>query len=63
MSQIDSLLAADPATLDAPNESQGGMGVGLPLVRRLMALDHGTIHARKTDGSFSMLLTLSNALA
>ncbi len=63
VSQIDSLLAADPATLETPNESQGGMGVGLPLVRRLMALDHGTIHARKTDGSFSMLLTLSNALA
>jgi signal transduction histidine kinase len=63
VSQIDSLLAADLATLDAPNESQGGLGVSLPLVRRLMALDHGSIHVRKTDGSFSMVLTLANALA
>jgi signal transduction histidine kinase len=57
-SAIRDLLAADPETLDPLNESSGGLGVGLPLARRLMALDGGTIGARTTADGLGLRLTL-----
>jgi signal transduction histidine kinase len=57
---IEDLLAAiaHPQTLDPVNESLGGLGVGLPLARRLMALEGGTIGTRATPGGLGLLLTL-----
>jgi signal transduction histidine kinase len=52
------LLAADPQTLDPLNEALGGLGVGLPLARRLMALEGGAIGARTTADGLGLLLTL-----
>jgi signal transduction histidine kinase len=57
---IEGLLAAatDPHTLDPLNESLGGLGVGLPLARRLMALEGGAIGTRTTADGLGLLLTL-----
>jgi signal transduction histidine kinase len=57
--QLDDLLGADTDTLEPPNESQGGLGVGLPLARRLMALDGGAIYARPHASGLGLLLTLT----
>jgi signal transduction histidine kinase len=55
---VGDLLAADPHTLDPLDEALGGLGVGLPLARRLMALEGGTIGTRATPGGLGLLLTL-----
>jgi signal transduction histidine kinase len=55
---IGDLLAADPQTLDPVNEALGGLGVGLPLARRLMALEGGTIGTRTTADGLGLRLTL-----
>jgi signal transduction histidine kinase len=55
---IDELLAADPETLDAVDEATGGLGVGLPLARRLLALEGGAIRARATPQGLGILVTL-----
>jgi K+-sensing histidine kinase KdpD len=60
---VDTLLALDIDTLEPPDESQGGLGVGLPLARRLMALDGGSLHARKSENALALLLALPHALA
>lgn len=58
---MDALLAADPDSLDAPDESTGGLGVGLPLARALLALDRGAIRARATPQGLGMLVTIPAA--
>lgn len=57
---VDDLIAAgaDPDTLDPLNESIGGLGVGLPLARALLALDGGAIGTRTTPHGLGILVTL-----
>jgi signal transduction histidine kinase len=58
---IDELLAADPEALEALDESAGGLGVGLPLARALVALDQGSIRTRSTPQGLGILITLPGA--
>ncbi len=58
VSLVDDLLDADTSTLDPLNEGLGGLGVGLPLARRLVALDGGAIHGRATPEGLGLVLTL-----
>jgi K+-sensing histidine kinase KdpD len=58
---IEALLAADPDTLDALDESAGGLGVGLPLTRSLLALDGGSVRARTTPQGLGILIALPAA--
>jgi signal transduction histidine kinase len=55
---IDDVLNAAPDALEPLNESAGGLGVGLPLARRLVALEGGEIEARATPQGLGLLLTL-----
>ncbi len=56
---IDDLFnGGDANTLEPLNESAGGLGVGLPLARRLVALEGGEILARATPQGLGLLLTL-----
>jgi len=57
----DALLDADPESLDAVDESAGGLGVGLPLAGALVALDRGSIRARKSPQGLGIRLTLPAA--
>jgi signal transduction histidine kinase len=57
-SLIDDVLNAAPDTLEPLNESAGGLGVGLPLAQRLIALEAGEIKARTTPQGLGLLLTL-----
>jgi signal transduction histidine kinase len=55
---IEALLEADPETLATPDESTGGLGVGLPLARWLVGLDGGTMRAQKTPHGLGILVLL-----
>ncbi len=57
-SLIDDVLNAAPDTLEPLDDSAGGLGVGLPLARRLVALEGGEIQARATPQGLGLLLTL-----
>jgi signal transduction histidine kinase len=52
--RLESLLDAEASALAPLDETQGGLGVSLPLARRLMALEGGAIHGlpaeRQTPG-------------
>jgi signal transduction histidine kinase len=58
---IEGLLDADPDSLEALDESVGGLGVGLPLARALVALDQGGIRTRSTPQGLGILITLPAA--
>jgi signal transduction histidine kinase len=58
VSVIDDLLDAETSTLDPLNEGLGGLGVGLPLARRLVALEGGAILGRATPDGLGLVLTL-----
>jgi signal transduction histidine kinase len=56
--RLDGLMAADSSALEPLDELQAGLGMSLPVVRRLMGLEGGTIQARRESQSLGLRLTL-----
>ena len=56
--RLDDLLAADASGLDPLDELQAGLGMSLPVVRRLMGLEGGTILSARESQALGLRLTL-----
>jgi signal transduction histidine kinase len=56
--RLDDLLQADASSLEPLDELQAGLGMALPVVRRLMGLEGGTIQAARESQALGLRLTL-----
>jgi two-component system, chemotaxis family, CheB/CheR fusion protein len=56
--RLDDLLKADASSLEPLDELQAGLGMALPVVRRLMGLEGGTIQSARESQSLGLRLTL-----
>jgi two-component system, chemotaxis family, CheB/CheR fusion protein len=56
--RLDALLEADASSLEQLDELQAGLGMALPVVRRLMGLEGGTIRAARESQALGLRLTL-----
>jgi len=56
--RIDDLLHADASALEPLDEHQAGLGMSLPVVRRLMGLEGGTIQSARDNQALGLRLTL-----
>jgi signal transduction histidine kinase len=56
--RLDDLLKADASSLGPLDELQAGLGMALPVVRRLMGLEGGTIRSARESQSLGLRLTL-----
>jgi signal transduction histidine kinase len=56
--RLDALLQADTSDLEPLDELQAGLGMSLPVVRRLMGLEGGTIRSARESQSLGLRLTL-----
>lgn len=56
--RLEDLLQADAFTLEPLDELQAGLGMALPVVRRLMGLEGGTIQAARESQALGVRLTL-----
>jgi histidine kinase len=56
--RLDTLLQSDASSLEPLDELQAGLGMSLPVVRRLMGLEGGTIQSARESQSLSLRLTL-----
>ena len=56
--RLDSLLQAEASGLEPLDELQAGLGMSLPVVRRLMGLEGGTIQSARESQALGLRLTL-----
>jgi signal transduction histidine kinase len=56
--RLDALLQADASSLQPLDELQAGLGMALPVVRRLMGLEGGTIRSVRESQALGLRLTL-----
>jgi histidine kinase len=56
--RLDDLLQADGSSLGPFDELQAGLGMALPVVRRLMGLEGGTIQSMRESQAVGLRLTL-----
>ena len=56
--RLENLLAAETTSLEPLDELQAGLGMALPVVRRLIGLEGGTILAARESQSLGLRLTL-----
>jgi signal transduction histidine kinase len=56
--RLDDLLKADASSLEPLDELQAGLGMALPVVRRLMGLEGGTIQSARESTALGLRLTL-----
>jgi signal transduction histidine kinase len=56
--RLDDLLQADASSLEPLDELQAGLGMALPVVRRLMGLEGGTIQSARESQALGLRLTL-----
>jgi signal transduction histidine kinase len=56
--RLDTLLEAEASSLEPLDELQAGLGMALPVVRRLMGLEGGTIRSARESQSLGLRLTL-----
>jgi signal transduction histidine kinase len=56
--RLDDLLQADTSSLEPLDELQAGLGMSLPVVRRLMGLEGGTIQSARESQTLGLRLTL-----
>lgn len=56
--RLDDLLLADASSLEPLDELQAGLGMALPVVRRLMGLEGGTILSARESQALGVRLTL-----
>ena len=56
--RLDGLLQADASGLEPLDELQAGLGMALPVVRRLMGLEGGTILSAREGQALGLRLTL-----
>jgi signal transduction histidine kinase len=56
--RLDDLLKADASSLEPLDELQAGLGMALPVVRRLMGLEGGTIQSARESQALGLRLTL-----
>lgn len=56
--RLDTLLQADASSLEPLDELQAGLGMSLPVVRRLMGLEGGTIQSARESQALGLRLTL-----
>jgi signal transduction histidine kinase len=56
--RLEDLLQADGSSLEPLDELQAGLGMALPVVRRLMGLEGGTIQSMRDSQAVGLRLTL-----
>jgi signal transduction histidine kinase len=56
--RLDGLLRAEASGLEPLDEFQAGLGMSLPVVRRLMGLEGGTIRSARESQALGLRLTL-----